>query len=199
MKRSVILASALFMAAPAHAYPVMFGGACDTPEGCVTALPEDANDLFIGFDWTIPDDGMTYKWTFTVDQPGAVVFVPSANQVEFYGYRKTATGLEDLTSFDSFPYRFEGFHEDGSNVTTYFVHAPKGTPDSCATAAVGDICYRYYRVWNNGQPFQWGGTHGPFNMRISVQAVPEPATWALMIGGFAVAGATVRRRKAAFA
>ncbi len=28
-------------------------------------------------------------------------------------------------------------------------------------------------------------------------AVPEPATWAMMIGGFALAGATMRRRKAA--
>ena len=28
-------------------------------------------------------------------------------------------------------------------------------------------------------------------------AVPEPATWAMMIGGFALAGATLRRRKAA--
>ena len=27
-------------------------------------------------------------------------------------------------------------------------------------------------------------------------AVPEPATWAMMIGGFGLAGATLRRRKA---
>jgi len=30
-------------------------------------------------------------------------------------------------------------------------------------------------------------------------AVPEPATWALMIGGFSLAGATLRRRRAAIA
>ncbi len=28
-------------------------------------------------------------------------------------------------------------------------------------------------------------------------AVPEPATWAMMIGGFALAGAAMRRRKTA--
>lgn len=32
---------------------------------------------------------------------------------------------------------------------------------------------------------------------VSVTAVPEPAAWALMIGGFAVAGAALRRRKTA--
>ncbi len=32
---------------------------------------------------------------------------------------------------------------------------------------------------------------------ISVAAVPEPATWALMISGFGLAGASLRRRRAA--
>lgn len=31
---------------------------------------------------------------------------------------------------------------------------------------------------------------------LSVTAVPEPATWAMMIGGFSLAGASMRRRKA---
>ena len=41
---------------------------------------------------------------------------------------------------------------------------------------------------------------GPLLDNVSVsQAVPEPATWAMMIGGFALAGAAMRRRKASVA
>lgn len=37
---------------------------------------------------------------------------------------------------------------------------------------------------------------GVDNVAGAVAAVPEPATWALMIGGFGLAGASLRRRKA---
>jgi hypothetical protein len=194
MSRGLILACTALIATPVHAYPTMFGGACDTPAGCLIPLPEDANDSNIGFDWTIPDDGVTYKWTFAIDQPGATVFVPGGNQVEFFESVKTPTGTNDIyASGDTFPYRFERVYEQGSNITTYFVHAPKGKPDTCDTAAVGEICFLHYQVWNNGQPYSWSGTQGPFTMRISVLAVPEPASWAMMIAGFGLFGAWMRR------
>ncbi len=40
-----------------------------------------------------------------------------------------------------------------------------------------------------------GSAYGPALDNVSVVAVPEPATWALMIGGLALAGAQMRRRK----
>jgi hypothetical protein len=43
----------------------------------------------------------------------------------------------------------------------------------------------------------WGLTNVLLTGNSAVAAVPEPATWALMIGGFAVAGAAMRRRKTA--
>jgi len=46
-----------------------------------------------------------------------------------------------------------------------------------------------------------GGNGGVFfdDVSVSGAAVPEPATWALMIGGFGLMGATLRRRRAALA
>jgi len=46
--------------------------------------------------------------------------------------------------------------------------------------------------------FSSGGVAFEFD-NIAVAAVPEPATWALMIGGFGLAGATLRRRRVALA
>jgi len=42
-----------------------------------------------------------------------------------------------------------------------------------------------------------GFAFGDFYVTAGTGAVPEPATWAMMIGGFALAGAAMRRRSAA--
>jgi hypothetical protein len=38
--------------------------------------------------------------------------------------------------------------------------------------------------------------HDDFIVRATISAVPEPATWAMMIGGFGLVGGALRRRKA---
>lgn len=42
-----------------------------------------------------------------------------------------------------------------------------------------------------------GAVSSGFSFKITESAVPEPATWALMVSGFGLAGATLRRRRAA--
>lgn len=44
-----------------------------------------------------------------------------------------------------------------------------------------------------------GGGETAFNYAFSINGVPEPATWALMIGGFAMTGFAMRRRASAVA
>lgn len=62
-----------------------------------------------------------------------------------------------------------------------------GTGSSFTLASAGTI----YAVVNDTY---YGNNTGSFD--VNVTAVPEPAQWALLIGGFAVAGAAVRRRRA---
>ena len=45
--------------------------------------------------------------------------------------------------------------------------------------------------YQNG-PDEWWGID---NFALSAQAVPEPATWAMMIAGFGLAGAALRRQR----
>ena len=80
-----------------------------------------------------------------------------------------------------------------------------GCGGACPESLPGD--YFNYFVWNN----ESGGGHGPHegswnyffnagNARLDATfnggSVPEPATWAMMIAGFGLAGATLRRRRA---
>lgn len=41
----------------------------------------------------------------------------------------------------------------------------------------------------------WEGSNGRFIVERLVSHVPEPATWAMMIGGLGIAGAALRRRR----
>jgi len=56
-----------------------------------------------------------------------------------------------------------------------------------------------YSVTGNTLKLNWGGTDSPdlFTADFSFgSAVPEPATWAMLIGGFGLAGGALRRRRA---
>jgi hypothetical protein len=47
--------------------------------------------------------------------------------------------------------------------------------------------------WQGGDDESWGFDN--FHLAANGAGVPEPATWAMMIGGFGLAGAMLRRRR----
>ena len=48
------------------------------------------------------------------------------------------------------------------------------------------------------QPYQLDGLSTPGTFFVSIAAVPEPASWAMMVGGFALVGGAMRYRKRRF-
>jgi hypothetical protein len=63
---------------------------------------------------------------------------------------------------------------------------------------IGPVATEYY---GNGQPFytdigtiSWVGYLTPTTFQAQLAPVPEPATWALMLAGFALSGAALRRQ-----
>lgn len=58
-------------------------------------------------------------------------------------------------------------------------------------AAVGDV-FGSYRAQGAGTDL---GNPGSYVFPVSGPAVPEPATWALMVGGFGLVGLSLRRRR----
>jgi hypothetical protein len=96
-----------------------------------------------------------------------------------------------------------------NGVSTSFVHLGTNT-DSVPLGLVFDQWVLSDTIVSSNVPdstpsslLPWPGSapeiYSPSAFSYSSGAVPEPATWALMIGGFGLAGVTLRRRKAILA
>lgn len=104
-----------------------------------------------------------------------------------------------------------GYNVSGSDVLV-FPGLMSTTGVNTSTSLLGDapITTRslFFTAGNAGSLKFYVGTDSADNvgplldgirLNVTPGAVPEPATWAMMIGGFALAGATMRRRKATLA
>ena len=79
---------------------------------------------------------------------------------------------------------------------------------NCASAGVGSDGFGFFtgpRIASSGLSTVWLGyddqitqqddNHDDLVLRATIRAVPEPATWAMMIGGMGIAGTALRRRR----
>jgi hypothetical protein len=141
--------------------------------------------------------------SFAGGAPVTVSFMVSGNQRDldtdgFYAAVNFLPANDGVANFISGPAGFNTGYLDMLN----------GTP--WTESIVGDRSYITYSYWfiadhSGAFTMTFGAQNtpnnniGPLLDNVSVTGapgVPEPATWALMIGGFGLAGATLRRRRA---
>jgi hypothetical protein len=111
-------------------------------------------------------------------------FQVSANGTTFFSVASTLAAAVNLAG--------DEMHSDGSFRSSFDLGG--------AATASGLAEFRYFRVFGTGAGTVSGNNGfdleavGFANFRLAANAVPEPASWAMMIAGFGLAGAAARRR-----
>lgn len=79
------------------------------------------------------------------------------------------------------------------------IETPRGFDNPCGPATVGDCSFHYTPQMGIADAyFRVSSQGGPYGATLSISdftAVPEPATWAMLIAGFASVGGLLRRSR----
>ena len=199
-----VAASALFVSAGASAASFMNGSFEDgvaIPGDFVTIAGGDSTSID---GWTVGGHSVDYIGTYWVAQDGnrSIDLAGNGNgslfqsfdtiagvqyNVSFWVGRNPDGGLNPRTGFvdvggAAIPVAYTGFGNRADmqwqQETFSFVAAGPSTTLTFAT-----------------DPLTSGGFYGMALDNVSVAAVPEPATWAMMILGFGLVGGAMRRRR----
>ena len=197
---AIAAAAAALTAAGAQAAVIYAGPASMAEMTTDTALDVTFNALYAGaadlsfvLDGYASLDGQNwYEDDFTL----------SLNDVAIaQGTWNLGGGGADMVYFAPAGASFDNISGNGLDVTWNGGHVNISTPLTLAAGA-NKLTFAYNSLpYNNGQNAGWQdlGDEGwsAHNIVVSQSgAVPEPMTWALMIAGFGLAGAALRRRRA---
>jgi hypothetical protein len=142
-------------------------------------------------DFGRPGDGLDWSYTFTATHDGQFTMAYDVNatgdKFGLYGWNITFNGLGGGLNLlggnaGNDPTQSGVFQRSLVNGQTYTVGL-SGNPN----------------IGHAGGTSISGAMNGNFDWQITGNSVPEPATWALMISGFGLAGVSLRRRRAAMA
>ncbi len=179
---------------------------CSTGASAAVADFESKQPFYCDFNDQV-DGGLTFNHDFAACFYGpsnnADFPTPNTSNVMGIGFSNidiaTQSGdVFDLVKLDlAFgPFNHGGLTSDTTRVTGTL--AAGGTLETVLTVGFGFQTYTLNWQGLSGVRFEQlaqGSEYLSFdNVTYNVAAVPEPATWAMMLGGFGLAGASMRRR-----
>ena len=183
-----------------------FGGATPDP-GWMGYTFYNGGDIALP-GWTIENGSVDVIWTGSPWGPAA----EGTNSLDINGWTAGTISQQFNTvagTVYTVSYAYSRNPYNGDEADAYV--SAGGHTDTLATFNDGHFGGGYAMLWNtasfsfvgdgNAATVRLGaitpGNAGVFFDNVSVSgAVPEPASWALMIGGFGMAGAMLRRRRA---
>ncbi|MFL6743267.1 MAG: PEPxxWA-CTERM sorting domain-containing protein, partial [Sphingomicrobium sp.] len=136
-------------------------------------------------------DGTFEQWDFWLgnDDPLATISLTAPNEV--FSIVRTAGGGWGSGADPSFLWE----STSGPGWLSVRVRGPKSWNNCSDPGAVG-ICAVENYIWGNGSFLTVSSTQpGELHFRSTVLAVPEPATWAMMLLGFGAVGFSMRRKR----
>ena len=151
--------------------------------------PVLAAETFYDIDGGLFADGTTFDGTFNFDTTthafGAFSFITQTGNLPAYTYTDENSGA--YYGGGAGPNNFTVIRDDGRRVFNFSFLAPLSTGTQAINIASSYDC-------NNCGTFR-RVTAGTVSSVSTVAAVPEPATWAMMLVGFGGMGVSLRRRR----
>ncbi|HEU4970127.1 PEPxxWA-CTERM sorting domain-containing protein [Sphingomonas sp.] len=159
----------------------------------VSATGTYSGNLAVLSDGVVPANGSNYN---AADK---VAFSASGNAVfrfDFGGLATIDSLLANVDNNDNYQFRF--FDGAGTLLHSVAITGPEGSVGygvETFTRSFAPVSAAYALVTASGGDNLYGIGEIRFNGTLAAPGVPEPATWAMMIGGFGLAGGAARRRR----
>ena len=153
--------------------------------GLLAAAPACATVLVSGAGWQ--DDEITSpgvpsmgsEWTFTIGKASVLSVVDAFIPGDVYTLSGTPTGTTTFYAGSVGDIQATGFYGDYWTDASYSKLALLLAPGTYSFSVFGDGA---------------GGTPAGLALRLDATSVPEPASWAMMVGAFGAVGMAMRRR-----
>jgi hypothetical protein len=160
---------------------------------CTTCCTVSGGFDFV--DYTVPSDGQAYRWDLWTGTPGVTITLASPNETFDTEIVSNGDGTFHNGAF-LLGTSYAWSEIQAPSHTTIYTRSLQADFNDCTSSSPAGICAANFNVWGNSAALSVD-TLNPVTVFFSQTAVPEPATWALMLAGFFGLGAELRRRRAA--